>query len=112
VLLQLFPGFRFEHPINGRQMHVGGLSYLWAALLGPIYVLSFRRGGGLRSLAITIAHTVALVLIFGASTYLPSVQAFLMLLVLVPAVFVAHGRATLFIVKDTLARRGWMVTRD
>ncbi len=112
MLLLVFPGFRFEHPINGRQIRVGGLSYLWAGLLGPLYVLSFRRGGILKSLAISIGYGIALLGVVGASTYVSSVGAFLMLVVLIPGVILSHGRATLFAVKNTFMRRGWMVTRD
>jgi len=112
VLPFLFPGFRFEHPINGRQMRLGGLSYLWAGLLGPIYVLSFRRGGILKALAISLGYGIALIGVVGASTYVSSVAALLMLVVLVPAVILSHGRAILFAVKEVFARRGWMVMRD
>ena len=108
----VFPGFRFEHPINGRQMRLGGLSYLWAGLLGPIYVLSFRRGGVLKAFAIGIGYGIALIGVVGASTYVSSVDALLMLMVLIPSVILSHGRAILFTVKEVFARRGWMVTRD
>jgi hypothetical protein len=112
VLPIFFPGFRFEHPISGQQMRLGGLSYLWAGLLGPIYVLTFRRGGILKTLAISIGYGIALVGVVGASTYVSSVDALLMLMVLIPAVILSHGRAILFVVKEVFARRGWMVIRD
>jgi hypothetical protein len=108
----LFPGFRFEHPITGRQIFVGGPSYIWAGLLGPIYVLWFRRGGILRSLGISMMYGFAMIGVIGASTYVPSVYAVLMLAVLVPGVILSHGRATIFAVRINLSRRGWLVCRD
>jgi hypothetical protein len=111
-LIVLFPRFRFEHPITGRQIAICGLSYLWAGLSGPIYVLWIERGGrgALWALAVSIGYVIGLIAIVGISTYMSSVDELLMLVVLVPTVVLAHGRAMIFLIRADFRRRGWMMS--
>lgn len=109
----LFPRLRFEHPLTGKQIVVHGWSYLFAGLLGPVYVATFRRGSlFLRSLFISAIYGIGTIMVIGASTYLPAVNGVLMLAVMVPAAILAHGRTTIIAIRDYLGRRGWQVVLD
>jgi len=107
-----FPSLRFEHPVTGQLMRVTGLSYVFAALLGPFYVLRFGRGGFLKALLISIIYGVIIVGIVGASTYTTAANGIIMLVFLVPAAIAMHGRTIIFSVRDNLGRRGWMINLD
>ena len=110
----LFPHYRFEHPITGRVITVHGLSYLAAAILGPIWVaiVGRRIRSVLLSLVVSAVYGAGVVLLIGASTYTTAANGIIMLVFITPALIVFHGRSQVFVLREEFRRRGWMVNID
>lgn len=111
----LFPSYRFEHPITGRVIRINGFSYLLAAFGGPIYVAAIGRRplAILMSVLVSGVYAVGVVGVFGVSAmYLDSAKAIIAIAFLVPAAVAAHGRSTVFVMREDLRRRGWMINID
>ncbi len=71
----MFSRYQFESRSSVRRLAVGRWSYLWAGLLGPVYVLS--NGGGwyvLHALALSAGLTLAPALTIAAPMSAPSAR--------------------------------------
>jgi hypothetical protein len=107
-----FPHYRFEHPITGRLISVNGFSYLLATFLGPVWVAYVGRRVRvvLMSMVVSAVYTAGLaILLIGATNYTNAAYGIIMLAFLTPALFVLHGRSTVFVLREDFRRRGWMV---
>jgi len=106
----MFSRYQFESRSSVRRLAVGRWSYLWAGLLGPVYVLS--KGGGwyvLHALALSAGLTLALVALVAATSYVAAFQQVVVLCIAVPAVLVFQSVKTVSILKTSYRRRGWRV---
>lgn len=108
----MFGGYRFEHPRTEVTVDVGGWSYLWAGLLGAVYV--WHKGCGqlfLKALTFNIGYAVVFLGVWFA-TSIPQVpikiQA-VVLLALVPTLILMQGNSMIRLIRDGYRRRGWMV---
>src|SRR5476651_716920 len=104
----MFPRYLFESRQSHRRVVVRRLSYLWAGLFGPFYVLS--KGGGLyvvQALALTAALTVALAALVAVTSYISAFQQTVLVCIAVPVVLVFQAMKTVNILKTSYRRRGW-----
>jgi len=105
----MFPSYRFVEPHTEKSVRIGKLSYLWASLLGPVYLLA-KAGPGklLQSLVLSIACMVALfVFVARGLSYVPGELQPVALLFAVIAFFLVHSIRTMTLVKDSFLRRHW-----
>jgi hypothetical protein len=110
----LFPHYRFEHPITGRIITVHGFSYVLAAFLGPFWMayVGRRVRGVLMAMIVSAVYAAGFVILIGASTYTSAANGIIMLAFITPALIALHGRSTVFVLREDLRRRGWMVGLD
>jgi hypothetical protein len=110
----LFPHYRFEHPVTGRTIRVTTLGYVAAALTGPVFVAALGRRvrGVLMSVLVTGIYMVGVLLVIGGSTYTTAANGIIMLVFLIPVLIALHARSTVFVLREDLRRRGWMVSID
>jgi len=101
--------YRFEHPKTERSITIGGWSYLWAGLLGAIYVWWVGFGSVLQPLAINIAFAIGVIAIALGTSVLPSVQQLLVILVVVPLAIFTQGSLMITLIRDGFRKRGWLV---
>jgi len=100
--------YRFEHPKMERSISMGGWSYLWAGLLGAIYVWWIGFGSVLQALAINIAFAIGVVAIVLGTSILPSVQQLLVILAIVPLAVFIQGSLMISLIRDGFRKRGWL----
>lgn len=106
----MFPRYLFESRNTRRRIDVGGWSYLWAGLFGPVYVLS--KGGGqyvLHALALAVGLTLALAVLVAATSYVSAFQQTVIVCIAVPAGFLFQSVKTVNILTTSYRRRGWRV---
>ena len=101
--------YRFEHPKTERSITIRRWSYLWAGLLGAIYVWWIGTGSILQALAINIAFALGGVAVTLGTSILSSLQQLLILLVLVPVAILAQGSMMISLIREGFRRRGWMI---
>jgi hypothetical protein len=108
-----FGGYRFEHPRDeDRVIVVRGWSYVWAGLLGCVYVAALgSRSQLLRALALDLAYFAVFAAIVSGSFLLPPTQQAGVVVVSAPLLVMLHGAATIRLVRDSYRRRGWLVHR-
>ncbi len=106
---RMFPNYRFVEPHTEKSVRIGKLSYLWASLLGPLYLL-VKAGPRklLQSLALSIACAVALfVFVARGLSYIPGDLQPVALLLAVIAFFLVHSIRTVTLVKNSFIQRQW-----
>ena len=106
----MFPPYLFESRQSQRRIVVGGWSYLWAGLFGPVYVLA--KGGGryvLHALALSLGLTLALAALVAATSYVSAFQQTLAVCAAVPVALVFQSVKTIDILRTSYRRRGWRV---
>jgi hypothetical protein len=101
--------YRFEHPKTERSIIIGGWSYLWAGLLGAVYVWWIGFGSVLQALAVNIAFAIGVIAIVLGTSVLASVQQFLVILVVVPLAIFTQGSLMITLIRDGFRKRGWLV---
>jgi hypothetical protein len=101
--------YRFEHPKTERSITIRRWSYLWAGLLGAIYVWRIGAGSVLQALAINIAFALGVITIVLGTSILSSLQQFLIILVLVPLAIFTQGSMMISLIREGFRRRGWLV---
>jgi hypothetical protein len=101
--------YRFEHPKTERTITIRGWSYLWAGFLGAGYVWWIGYGSVLQAVAINIAFAIGVIAIALGTSVLPSVQQFLVILVIVPLAILTQGSLMISLIRDGFRKRGWLV---
>jgi hypothetical protein len=101
--------YRFEHPKMERSITIGGWSYLWAGLLGAGYVWWVAYGSVLQALAVNLAFAVGVIAIALGTSVLPSLQQFLILLVVVPLAIFTQETLMVSIIREGFRKRGWLI---
>ena len=102
--------YYLDHPQSGESQVLGGWSYVWAALFGPIYV--FVKGFRMLSLVMLGFSMVIVVLAFLALSFAVSIldepfaNVLSIAIILVVAV-AAQSSAGVELVRYGLIRRGW-----
>jgi len=104
--------YRFEHPKTERTVTIGAWSYLWAGLLGAIYVWWIGFGSVLQALAINIALGVGVIAIVLGTSILPSLQQLFVIMVLLPLAVFIQGSLMVSLIRDGFRKRGWLVRVD
>jgi hypothetical protein len=101
--------YRFEHPKTEQSIIVRRWSYLWAGLLGAIYVWWIGTGSVLQALAINIAFAIGVVAITLGSSVLPSLHQVFVLMVLAPLAIFMQGSMMITLIREGFRRRGWII---
>jgi peptidoglycan/LPS O-acetylase OafA/YrhL len=111
VLFPFFPRYRFTNPNTDQSIFVGHWSYLWAGLLGALYVA--WKGMGSRFVLAAAINIGFAILVLGVSAVtsfvLPPKQQFFVILVGIPAVVAVQGTMMVNIVRNGYRRRGWRI---
>ena len=106
----MFPRFLFESRQTARNVTVGGWSYVWAGLFGPLYVLS--KGGRkyvVHALALTAGLMFAFAALLAVTSYVSAALQTVALILALPVGLVVHSVKTIAILKTAYRRRGWRV---
>ena len=106
--MALLTRYQFHNGKTGKVSTVGRWSYLWAALLGSIYVL--LKAGPTRFLPALfwqLASLGALALMPFVATYLPQNLQLLVLLLALPAALVVQSFFMIGCVRQSFRARGW-----
>jgi hypothetical protein len=106
----MFPRYLFESRQTKRNVTVGGWSYVWAGLLGPLYVLS--KGGRqyvFHALALTAGLMLAVAVLLAVTTYVSAVLQTVALILALPVVLIVQSVKTVEILRTAYRRRGWRV---
>jgi hypothetical protein len=101
--------YRFEHPKTEQTVTIQGWSYLWAGLLGAVYVWWIGFGSVLQALAINVAFAIGVIAIALGTSVLPSLQQLFVILVLVPLAIFTQGSLMISLIRDGFRKRGWLV---
>ena len=101
--------YRFEHPKTERSITIRSWSYLWAGLLGAVYVWWIGAGSVLQAMAINVAFAIGVVAIALGSSVLSSLQQVFVILVLVPLAIFVQGSMMISLIREGFRRRGWLV---
>jgi hypothetical protein len=101
--------YRFEHPKTERSITLRGWSYLWAGLLGFVYVWRIGYGSVLQALAINIAFAIGVIAIVLGTSVLPAVQQLLVILVVIPLAIFIQGTTMISLIREGFRKRGWLV---
>jgi hypothetical protein len=106
----MFPRYLFESRQTERNVTVGGWSYVWAGLLGPLYVLC--KGGRqyvFHALALTAALMLALTALVAVTSYITAVMQTIAIILALPIGLLVQSVKTVAILKTAYRRRGWRV---
>jgi len=111
----IFPPYRFTHPKTDESIFVYRWSYLWAGLLGAIYVA--YKGMGSRfmlALLINIGFLLAAVAVIGVTSFpfVPKRYQAGALVGMVPVIIALQGTVMIRLIRDGYRRRGWKVRTD
>ena len=115
MLFPLFPRYRFTHPKTEQSIFVGRWSYLWAGLLGFIYVI--YKGMGSRALlafAVNISFAILALAITAITIlrFVPTNTQALILVGSVPTIVAVQGTMMVNIIRDGYRKRGWKVRQN
>jgi hypothetical protein len=106
----MFASYLLENRTTRRRIAIRGWSYVWAGLFGPFYVLS---KGGRRSvfgaIALSLALTLVLVGVVGATSYIPALQQVIVVPLALGAVLVVQSVKIVDILRNSYRHRGWKV---
>ena len=106
----MFPRYLLESRQTMRSVNIGGWSYVWAGLFGPLYVLF--KGGRLyvfHALALTAGLTLAFAALLAVTTYVSAALQTVAIVVALPVVLLVQSVKTVAILKTAYRRRGWRV---
>ncbi len=111
-MFRIFPRYRFNNPETEQNIYVGRWSYLWAGLLGFIYVA--YKGMGSRSLYaffINMLFAVVAVAVTAISilSFVPTNTQVIILVGAVPIIVAVQGTMMVNIVRDGYRKRGWKI---
>jgi hypothetical protein len=106
----MFPRYRFESRQTMRTVTIGGWSYVWAGLFGPLYVLA--RGGRLyvfHALALSAGLTLAFAALLAVTTYVSAALQTVAIVLALPIMLLVQSVKTVAILRTAYRRRGWRV---
>ena len=106
--------YRFKNAKTGDEIHLGKLSYLWACMLGPVYV-AFKAGPSCvaRSLLLSVACAGAFFMLLVNLNRVPKAMQPVVLIIGVLAVVLVHSLQTISLIADYYRkRRRWSVRVD
>ena len=111
-MFSLFPRYRFTNPKTEQSIFVTRWSYLWAGLLGFIYVI--YKGMASRTLA-ALAINIGCAIVGLAVTaitifrFVPTNTQVIILVGSVPTLIAFQGTMMVNLVRDGYRKRGWKI---
>ncbi len=101
--------YHLDEPETGRTETLGGSSYLWAGLFGPLYVLlKGLVGPALAMLAVSLGITLAAVMVFMAvASVMFRAESVIVLILIPPAALFIQAVVAVRMVRTAYLRRGW-----
>jgi hypothetical protein len=113
MLPAMFPSLRLSDPRSQKKVRIGKMSYVWAGLFGPFFVLV--KAGPVRallSLGLTLACAIGLFGFVANIQYVPPTMRPIALLVAVPGVLLFHAMQTVALVTNYYRQRRWVVRQE
>lgn len=111
-MFPFFPRYRFSDPQTERNIFVGRWSYLWAGVLGFIYVIYKGMGGrAAYALFVNIAFAVVAVAVTAITTlrFVPTNAQAVILVGAVPTLIAVQGTMMVNIIRDGYRKLGWKI---
>ena len=101
--------YHLDEPETGRTETLGGSSYLWAGLFGPLYVLlKGLVGPALAMLAVSLGITLGAVMVFMAvASVMFRAESVIVLILIPPAALFIQAVVAVRMVRTAYLRRGW-----
>jgi hypothetical protein len=109
----MFRSLRFSDPRSDKKVRIGKMSYVWAGLFGPFFVLV--KAGPVRallSLGLTLACAIGLFGFVANIHYVPDTLRPVALLLAVPGVLLFHSMQTVALVTNYYRQLHWVVRLD
>ncbi len=104
--------YYFEHPNSEKSVTVGGWSYLWAGLLGVVFVWWAGAGNLLHAVTANIAFALLTFLLVSVASFLPEPIPALALVMALPVIVFVQGLMMVSIIRTGYRRRGWLIRTD
>ena len=108
----LLKRYHFEHPKSERSVTLGPWSYLWAGLLGVLFVWRAGAGNLYYAAAINIVFAGITFMALSLVSFLPSPMPPIALVVAPPIIVFIQGVLMISIIRTGYRRRGWLVRTD
>jgi hypothetical protein len=102
-----FPAFALNTPLTEKSIAIGGISYLWAGLLGATYGWRTGFGSIRRAMIATALFGLGVFLALWAIRVVPGTFQTVVVICLVPIVVGLHGMVTIAIVREGFKWRRW-----
>lgn len=101
--------YHLDEPETGRTETLGGSSYLWAGMFGPLYVLlKGLVGPALVMLAVSLGITAVAAMTFMAvASVMFRAESVIVLILIPPAALFIQGIIGVRLVRAAYLRRGW-----
>jgi len=109
----MFPSLRLSDPRSQKKVRIGKMSYVWAGLFGPFFVLV--KAGPVRALfglVLTLACALGLFGFVANIQYVPTTLRPVALLLAVPGVLLFHSMQTVALVTNYYRHRRWVVRQE
>jgi hypothetical protein len=109
----MFRSLRLSDPRSEKKVFIGKMSYVWAGLFGPFFVLV--KAGPVRalfSLGLSLACGIGLFGFIANLHMIPQTMQPIALLLVIPAVFLFHASRTVALVTNYYRQRRWVVRQE
>ena len=106
----MFDNMRRIDPVSDTQVSIGKLSYVWAGLFGPLFVLI--KAGPLRALyavGLSLACAIGLIGIVANIHFVPGDLRPVALVFVIPGVLLFHALQTVALVTNYYRDRQWAI---
>ena len=110
MLPAMFRSLRFSDPRSQKKVRIGKMSYVWAGLFGPFFVLA--KAGPVRalySLGLSLACAIGLIGFIANIHLVPDTLRPIALLFAVPGMFLFHSFQTVGLVTNYYRRLHWVI---
>jgi hypothetical protein len=109
----MFKNIRFTEPRGEKRVRIVKMSYVWAGLFGPLFVLA--KAGPVRalfSLGLSLACAIGLLAFIVNLNAVPQTMQPIALLFVIPGVFLFHSSQTVALVTNYYRQRHWVIHLD
>jgi hypothetical protein len=106
----MFKVVRFTEPHGEKRVRIVKMSYVWAGLFGPFFVLA--KAGPMRallSLGLSLACAIGLIGFIANIQVVPDTLRLVALVFVIPGVFLFHSLQTVGLVTNYYRRLHWVI---
>jgi hypothetical protein len=108
----MFAHYLIEDRKTGKHMSIGGWSYVWAGIFGPLYVLSKGSRGAfviIKAFALSMGLALILVGVVGATSYIAALHQVILVVSAFVVVLLVQSVKTVELLRNAYRQRGWRV---